>query len=68
MVSTSNAGRLEGLFDKQELLYALKQLNNDKTSGFDGLSKEFMLQYWELLADWVLDMVNEAWSSQSLDP
>ena len=63
VVSPSNADRLETLFTKDELFYALKQLQNDKTPGLDGLSKEFMIQFWDLLQDWVVDMVNHAWVS-----
>ena len=68
VVSPSNANRLESLFSKDELLYALKQLQNDKTPGIDGFTKEFMLQFWDLLQDWVVDIVNQAWESQTLHP
>ena len=40
---SSNAARIETFFTKDELFYALKQLQNDKTLGLDGLSKEFMI-------------------------
>ena len=68
VVSSFNAARLELLFFSEELIYALKQLQNDKTPGMDGVTKEFMIQFWDLLHTWVLEMVNHAWESQTLHP
>ena len=65
-MSPFNAARLESPFSSEDLLYALKQLQNDKTPGMDGLTKEFMIQFWDLLHTWVLEMVNHAWESQTL--
>lgn len=68
VVSEANANRLESPFSKEEVLYALKQLQNEKTPGIDGFSKEFMLQFWEWLGPWVLEIINTAWATQSLHP
>ena len=66
VISPANADRMESLFTMEEITYALRQLQNDKTPGIDGLTKEFMLQFWDQLKGWVLDIVNQAWISQSL--
>ena len=67
-ISVANANRMEGSFTKEELFYALSHLQNEKTPGLDGLSKEFMIQFWEILQDWVVDIINQAWTSQNLHP
>ena len=51
-----------------ELFYALSHLQNEKTPGLDGLSKEFMIHCWDLLQSWVVEIVNHAWISQTLHP
>lgn len=68
VVSSSNAKRLEGLFAKDEIYYALTHLQNDKTHGLDGLFKQFIIHFWDLLQEWILDIINHAWASQTLPP
>ena len=49
-----NSNRLDGPFDLLELCYALSQLGTDKTPGVDGLSKEFIMKFWDVIYDLVL--------------
>ena len=51
-----------------ELLYALKQLHNDKTPGMDGLSKEVLVQFWDIVFGLMLQTVNDIWDQQCMDP
>lgn len=57
---------MDAPFTKSELFFALQKLGNDKTPGLDGLSKEFMLAFWEQLEDLVLNVINYSWQSGNL--
>ena len=32
------------------------------------LSKEFIVQFWDLLLDLILQLINDMWAQQSMDP
>ena len=41
----------EGLIEQDEILKAIKKLNNNKSPGSDGLTKEFYITFWEQLKE-----------------
>ena len=49
----------EGLFIKEELLFALKSLPTGKSPGSDGLPVEFYSAFWESLGDLLVSIFNE---------
>lgn len=49
-----NGQGLESPFLLSEVFYALCHLPNAKTPGIDGLSREFIVLHWDLLADMVV--------------
>ena len=49
---------LELPFSKQELLEAIKGMANRKVPGKDGISKEFYLEFWEVLGDDFMKVIN----------
>lgn len=66
-MDSSNAARLESQFSKDELKYALDKLGNEKTPSLDGISKEFMVVYWDVLTDLVASCINAIWMIQNMD-
>lgn len=44
-------------FTKQEFRVALEELNKNKSSGLDGLTKEFLLAFWDVLEDPYFDSI-----------
>ena len=58
----------EGFFTKEELTDALKSLQTGKTPGSDGLTTEFYLTFWDVLADPLLSVLNECFNTGTLSP
>lgn len=56
----------EGVFTKDELLFALKSLQTGKAPGSDGLPTEFYLRFWDDLGDPLLSVLNECSRAGSL--
>ena len=56
----------EGHLTKEELFLALKQMENNKSPGSDGLTKEFYFRFFDLLSDWILAVANLAYDVGSL--
>lgn len=54
---------LELPFTDNELDNALSHLGSAKTPGWDGLTVEFYLAFWDDLKDVILSMINEAWAN-----
>ena len=49
-----------------ELTASVKSLNHNKPPGFDGLSVEFYLKFWDLLGPQLLDVINSCFASGKL--
>ncbi|KAI8521374.1 hypothetical protein Bbelb_011280 [Branchiostoma belcheri] len=54
-----SVARLERPLSLMELEEAVKGMENNKSPGSDGLPKEFYLQFWALLGQDLLDVLNE---------
>ena len=52
----------EGLINKDEAFKALTNLNNNKSPGSDGLSKEFFAKFWDLLGNDLVEVFNTAFT------
>ncbi|KAI5083821.1 hypothetical protein GOP47_0003564 [Adiantum capillus-veneris] len=59
------AADFEGCFTEEELLNALKAMAKGKSPGWDGLTVEFYLRFWEQFKDILLSMINHVWCNQS---
>ncbi|MCO5581369.1 hypothetical protein L7F22_035251 [Adiantum nelumboides] len=67
-IEQTDARRLEATFKEAEIKYALSKLGNEKTPGIFGISKEFVLAFWNDLKDIILSLINSSWSAQYMDP
>ncbi|MCO5556777.1 hypothetical protein L7F22_010330 [Adiantum nelumboides] len=67
-IEQTNARRLEAPFEEAEVHYALSKLGNEKTHGICGISKEFVMAFWNELKDIILFLLNSSWSTQYMDP
>lgn len=67
VISSTDAHRLEQVFDDKELYIALQKLGNEKPPGWDGITKEFLLCFWDNLKFIIVDIINTSWLTQSLD-
>lgn len=67
-IDNTTSKRLEGPFEKEEIHYALQHLGNEKTPGLDGLSKEFIMAFWEELSEVIMVIINEIWLNQYMNP
>ena len=65
-LSSFSADSIEGAVTKEEALFALKGMDNNKTPGLDGLSKEFYLAFWDLFGDILVNLYNLSFSQNSL--
>ncbi|KAH7424698.1 hypothetical protein KP509_11G019900 [Ceratopteris richardii] len=45
---------------------ALQSLKNGKAPGLDGITKEFVMAFWPLLKNLILDVCNEIWRDQKM--
>ena len=52
--------RCEGIITKRECWDALSSMNNNKSPGNDGLSKEFYICFFEKLADLLIQALNQS--------
>ena len=52
----------EGDLNELELLKALKSMQNNKSPGNDGLTKEFYETFWNEIKNPFMNSVMEAWS------
>ncbi|MCO5562991.1 hypothetical protein L7F22_016627 [Adiantum nelumboides] len=50
-IEQTDARRLEAPFEEAEVKYALSKLGNEKTPGICGISKEFVVAFWDELKD-----------------
>ena len=57
---------LEQPFSAKKLHDALLHLSKGKSPGWDGLTVEFYLAFWDELKHVLLAMINEAWDSQCM--
>ena len=53
-------------FTKDEILKALKGMENNKSPGPDGLSKEFYVTFFDIMSDFLLDMYNNIFKEGTL--
>ncbi|KAH7353105.1 hypothetical protein KP509_19G078400 [Ceratopteris richardii] len=60
------AGACERSISKEEVYMALKSLKNGKAPGLGGITKEFVMAFWPLLKNLVLDVCNEIWKDQKI--
>ncbi|MCO5611301.1 hypothetical protein L7F22_065553 [Adiantum nelumboides] len=63
-----DARRLEAPFEETQVKYALSKLDNEKTPGICGISKEFVVAFWNDLKDIILSLLNSSWSPPLLNP
>ena len=59
-VSPTTATNIEIPFTKEECWHALKKLGKKKSPGWDGITTEFWLEFWEELANTYMAMLNIA--------
>ena len=52
--------RCEGIIAKRDCWDALSSMNNNKSPGNDGLSKEFYICFFEKLSDPLIQALNES--------
>ena len=58
--------KCEGLLSKDECLYSIKHMKNNKSPGVDGLPKEFYEINWNVLGDYFVKMANCCYNTGSL--
>ena len=56
----------EGKIDKEEILKALKQMDNFKSPGSDGLPKDFYLTFFDIISDVLVSVYNNVYEEGSL--
>ena len=57
---------IETPFTKEECWQALKKLGKEKSPGWDGITTEFWLEFWEQLADSCVAMLDSAFTKGRL--
>lgn len=67
-ISGSDAQRMEAPFSANEVFYALNKMGVDKTPGYCGLSKEFLICFWPELGHTVVSLINDIWTHQYMHP
>ncbi len=65
-LSTEDSLSCDGPLTEEEIWEALSQMSNNKTPGCDGLPKEFYVQYWHLIKNSFILMVNNCLDSGQL--
>ena len=65
-LSLEQRGSCEGSLSLTELSNALKNLNFNRSPGLDGLTVEFYLHFWDVLAPLLLRVANECFFRGSL--
>jgi exonuclease III len=61
-LSVAESASLDAPLDDSEILAALKSLNKNKAPGFDGLTAEFYLKFWNALKQPFTLMIRESFS------
>lgn len=56
----------EGLINLNEAYRAMKNINNNKSPGSDGLSKEFFSKFWDILGNDLVEVFNTAYTFNCL--
>ncbi|KAI5061554.1 hypothetical protein GOP47_0024059 [Adiantum capillus-veneris] len=59
-IEQADARRLELPFEIYEIRYALSKLGNEKTHGHCGISKEFVVAFWDELKDIIMCLINSS--------
>ncbi|MCO5562643.1 hypothetical protein L7F22_016271 [Adiantum nelumboides] len=67
-IEQTDARTLEEPFEEAEIKYALSKLGNEKTLGICGMSKEFVLAFWNDMKDIILSLIDSSCSAQYTDP
>ena len=57
---------VESPVNEQELFNALKDMKKDKAPGFDGLTVEFYLTYWNVIKNDFVDVINYCYREKKL--
>ena len=65
-VSPSTAASIEIPFTKEECWQALKKLGKEKSPGWDGITTEFWIEFWEELASSCVALLNAAFTEGRL--
>ena len=60
-ICVDKAIALDATFTMDELLEARKGLGKGKAPGWDGITLEFIAEFWDVLKDLILSMANNAW-------
>ncbi|KAH6558348.1 hypothetical protein KP509_1Z068400 [Ceratopteris richardii] len=66
LLDAQMADACEKSMSEEEVFMALKSLKNGKAPGLDGIKKEFVMAFWPLLKNLVLDVCNEIWKDQKM--
>ena len=67
-LSTEQKDLCEGVLLKEECLLAIKNMENDKSPGCDGLPAEFYKKFFYLFGDAFVDFVNNCFQKGELSP
>ena len=60
------ASTCEGELTLTECTKALKKMQNNKSPGSDGLTKEFYCAFWDVISDYVVNSFNYAFKTGQL--
>lgn len=60
-VPPSDVPKCEGLFSSDEVFRALNGMARGKTPGSDGLPVEFFIKLWDVLGDYLVDVLNSSY-------
>ena len=56
-LSDDQKNSIEGLFTKEEILRAIKDMKNNKSPGIDGLTREFYIIMWDVIGNDLIDVI-----------
>ena len=57
-IPDTNKNDLDKPISSDELIYAIKQMAENKSPGLDGLPKEFYETFWETIEDHITELYN----------
>lgn len=66
-LGNEDKNKLHKFITKTECLIAIKEFENNKSPGIDGISKEFYLTFWDILADDITDVINNIYLKGELN-
>ncbi|KAH7431644.1 hypothetical protein KP509_08G058200 [Ceratopteris richardii] len=66
LLDSHMAASCEKTISEEEVFMALQSLKNGKAPGLDGIMKEFVMAFWPLLKNLVVDVCNEIWKDQKM--